>query len=157
MFEAVNEWKEERNAVLPNDPVPQDILQGENMVVLSGRHTLSVMMKRMSMEAQLKKDFTNHGPWAYGVTKLFKVNVPEKLITEQSGHRSLEGLHQYERTDMARELQVCKVLAKSPSESRALRPIQQPLPLPPPAPVVPKFSGCTFTNSVFQLAAPIPV
>lgn len=44
---------------------------------------------------------------------------------------------------------------KRPS-ARALRAIQQPLPLPPVS-VVPNFSGCTFTNCVFQLAAPIPV
>ena len=41
------------------------------------------------------------------------------------------------------------------SESRALRP--QPLPLPPPRPVVLNFSGCSFTNCVFQLSAPTPV
>ena len=69
-----------------------------------------------------------HSLQAYGVAKLFKANVPEKLIMERSKHTSLEGLCQYERTDMAQELQVWKVLAKSPSESRALRPIQQPLP-----------------------------
>ena len=28
------EWKEERNAVFSNDPMPQDILQGENKVEL---------------------------------------------------------------------------------------------------------------------------
>ena len=68
-----------------------------------GRHSLSTMMQRMSEEARLETKFTNHSLRAYGVTKLFKANVSEKLM-ERSGHQSLEGVRKYERTDANQEM-----------------------------------------------------
>ena len=145
--------------VRPKPAKPKDHTTPWFTAVSIGRHTLSAMMKRMSTDAQLDKEFTNHSLRAYGVTKLFKANLPEKLIMERSGHRSLEGLRQYERTGMAQELQVCKVLANKPSESKTLRPIPPQSSNLPPRPVLdqfPSFSGCSFTNCTFQLAAPVP-
>ena len=52
------------------------------MAISIGQHTLSVMRKRMPMEAQLEKDFMNHSLRAYRLAKLSKVNVAEKLIME---------------------------------------------------------------------------
>ena len=60
---------------------------------------------------------------------------------------------------MAQELQVCKVFANKRSESKTLRPIppqSSNLPLRPVLDQFPSFSGCSFTNCTFQLAAPVP-
>ena len=68
--------------VRPKPAKPKDHTTPWFMAVSIGRHTLSAMMKRMSTDAQLKEEFTNHSLRAYGVTKLFKANLPEKLIME---------------------------------------------------------------------------
>ena len=69
----------------PNLPNQRITLHLGTLAVPIGRHTLSAMMKRMSVDAQLEKEYTNHSLRAYGVTKLFKANLPEKLIMERSG------------------------------------------------------------------------
>ena len=71
-----------------------------------GKNKLGDMMKSMSMEAILDKPLTNHSLRAYSVTKMFKTSMPEKIIMERSGHRSMEGVRNYERTNTAQELQV---------------------------------------------------
>ena len=83
----------------PKPHKPKDPLAPWYMAIPVGRHTLSDMMKQMSTEAQLDQKYTNHSLRAYGVTKLFRANLPEKLIMERSGHKSIGGVQQYERTD----------------------------------------------------------
>ena len=63
-------------------------------------------MKMMSKEAGLKGNFTNHSLRAYGASEMFQKSVPEKLIQQCTGHRSLEALRKYEN---ASEMQVVKV------------------------------------------------
>lgn len=64
------------------------------------------MMKTMSKEAGLKGNFTNHSLRAYSASEVFQNGVPEKLIKDRTGHRSLEALWKYEN---ASEMQVVKV------------------------------------------------
>ncbi len=53
---------------------------------------------------------TNHSLRATGATRLFESNVPEKLIQERTGHRTTDALRKYERTSMAQEKAVSKIL-----------------------------------------------
>ena len=46
-------------------------------------------------------------------TELFNAGVPEKVIQERTGHLSLTGLHQYERTNYDQQLAVSRVLLSS--------------------------------------------
>ena len=41
--------------------------------------------------------------------------VPDKIIKERSGHLSMDGLHQYQRTTSEQEENVSKVLASGSS------------------------------------------
>ena len=68
------------------------------------------MMKAMASERKLEKAVTNHSLRSYGISKVFRGDVPEKVIMEMSGHQPLEGVRQYERTSALQEVQVCKVL-----------------------------------------------
>ena len=109
----------------------------------------------MSMEAKLDQPLTNHSLRAYSVTKTFKASMPEKIIMERSGHRSMEGVRNYERTSTAQELQVYQALStRQPSEKNKCV-------LPPPKPPlvshqqIPMFSGCSFNNCTIQMAPPI--
>ena len=60
--------------------------------------------------AGLGKGMTNHNLRAYGATELFRSNVPEKLVQQRTGHRSLEALTKYERTAEEQVMDVCRVL-----------------------------------------------
>ena len=44
--------------------------------------------------------FINHSLREYGVTKMFQAKVPEKLIQQCTGHKSLEALRHYEHTSL---------------------------------------------------------
>ena len=116
------------------------------------------MVKMMARERGLDKPVTNHSLQAYGVTKLFQANVPEKLIMERSEHCSTDGLQHYEQTDNHQVLQISNALAsqtlvtaegKTPQPQIAQYPSTQPLP----TGLV--FSGCTFNNCTFQIAPPV--
>ena len=52
------------------------------------------MMK--DKQAELDGKFTNHSLRAYDATKMFQARVPEKLLQQCTGHRSLEALHHFE-------------------------------------------------------------
>ena len=56
------------------------------------------MLKETCSQAGLSTEFTNHSLRAYGATSLFQAKVPEKLIQQCTGHKSLKALRQYERT-----------------------------------------------------------
>ena len=100
---------------------------------------------------------TNHSLRAYGVTKMFQCQVPEKLIMERSGHQSLQGLRRYERTTDSQEMQVCQILDSTKREygtPSMVQEVSHRRPLSQQTPSAPAFSGCSFTNCTFQIALP---
>ena len=54
---------------------------------------------------------SNHSLRASGATELFRAGVPEKIIQERTGHRSLKALRTYERTTERQHLAVANVLS----------------------------------------------
>ena len=75
-----------------------------------GKHTLNDMVKTMCAEAGIEGHFTNHSLRATGATQLFEKNVPEKIIQEFTGHRSVKGLRQYEKVAVKQKQAACKIL-----------------------------------------------
>ena len=61
-----------------------------------GEHTLGGMVKEMFSDIGIN-DKSNHSLRATGASTLFQSNVPEKIIQERTGHRSLKALRLYER------------------------------------------------------------
>ena len=127
-------------------------------------------MKTMAAEAQLDRKFTNHSLRAYGVTKLFKENVPEKLIMDRSGHRTVDGVRQYERVSDQQQFEVCRTLeskantqiapyrTSQPETCSGISTMQQKTLQQCPVHQPAMFQGCTFSNyCTIQLAAPPPV
>ena len=47
------------------------------------------MIKNMCTKVGVVERKTNHSRRATGVTELFQAKVPEKIIQERSGHRSI--------------------------------------------------------------------
>lgn len=52
---------------------------------------------------------TNHSLRASGATEMFRAGVPEKIIQERTGHRSVKALRTYERTTETQNLSVANV------------------------------------------------
>ena len=63
----------------------------------------------MCQKAGLHK-YTNHSLRAYGTSTLFQASVPEKLIQQRTGHRSLEALRQYELTTTVQLVDVSNIM-----------------------------------------------
>ena len=74
-----------------------------------GRNRLNSMMK-MCKEAEFDTTFTNHSLRAYGATKMFQAKVPEKIIQQRTGHKSLEVLHCYKCTSLPQLVDVFNVM-----------------------------------------------
>lgn len=62
-----------------------------------GKNYLSYMVKAMCREAGIEGDFSNHSLRASGATELFQSGVPERVIQDFTGHRSVKALRQYEQ------------------------------------------------------------
>ena len=63
-----------------------------------GRNELSEMNPEICRLGNLQGHKTNHSLWATGTSELYKAEVPEKIIQEWTGHRSLKYLRIYEKT-----------------------------------------------------------
>ena len=75
----------------PKTVQPKDPYVPWLTAVLIGTNKLSEMMETMAQEGKLDKPVMNHSHRAYGVTQMFGANVPERLMTESSGHHSNDG------------------------------------------------------------------
>ena len=103
-----------------------------------GKNTLAKMVKDICVDASICGRKTNHSLRATGVPDLFQAGVPDKIIKEQSGHLSMDGLHQYQRTTSD---QGENVLASGSSYVS----IQQSHHFMPSYPTLHNFSGCNVT------------
>ena len=63
-----------------------------------GVNTLKNMMSKISELAGLPVRYTNHSIRATSTSRMFISGVPEKIVAEVSGHKSLTALRQYEKT-----------------------------------------------------------
>ena len=74
------------------DSKPQDSSAPWYYVSLVGEHKLGRMVKETFSEIGITGK-TNHS-----LSALFEANIPEKIIQERTGHRSVKALRMYERT-----------------------------------------------------------
>ena len=55
-------------------------------------------------------NYTNHSLRATAASRMFEKGVPEKIIAERTGHRSLSGLRAYEKTTEEQTKAVCDAM-----------------------------------------------
>ena len=84
-----------------------------------GRETLHKKFRLMCQQAGIDGNKTNHSLRATGATQLYESGVPEKLIQERTGHRSLEALRMYERTNENQHKAVSSILSATGKTSYA--------------------------------------
>ncbi len=63
-----------------------------------GHNVLDNVVKEMCKAAVVTGYKTNHSLRVTAATRLFQAGVDEQLITERTGHRSLDGVRNYKRT-----------------------------------------------------------
>ena len=61
--------------------------------------------------AGIEGDFTNHSLRATSATQMFDMGIPEKVIQERMGHKSLEALRTYERMNSRQHETVSHLLS----------------------------------------------
>ena len=71
----------------------------------------------MCREAGIEGNITNHSLRATSATQMYDKGVPEKIIQERTGHRSLEALRMYERTNEHQHQAVSAILSAPSSSS----------------------------------------
>ena len=90
--------------VRPLDKIPSDPSAPWYTSVPIGHYTLDKKVSVMCRNAGIMGHKTNHSLRATGATELYRSDVPEKIIQERTGHRSLKALRVYERsTDQQHE------------------------------------------------------
>ena len=100
-------------------PLPQRPTNGQAPWFNStpiGRNTLSTILKKMCIEAGIQGNKTNHSLRSTG-TQMFQAEVPEKIIQQRTGHRSLVAMRAYERTTEEQHQAVSSLLAQSAQTS----------------------------------------
>ena len=113
---------------------------------------------QMCEDAGVKGHKTNHSLRATAASELFRANVPEKIIQERTGHRSLTALRTYEhKTDQQHQV-VSSIMAASTDCSYEQGYTQQPQPNPIRLPHQSMFNmqGCTVTINIGQQLPPQP-
>lgn len=68
-----------------------------------GINTLKKVVPNLSEDAAINVHYTNHSLRATAVTRMYERGVPEKIIAEKSGHKSLKSLRMYEHTSVDQE------------------------------------------------------
>lgn len=79
------------------DSVPKNESAPWYMSVAIGKNILNKFTKTMFEEAGILGKKTNHSLRVAGASSLFDAGVPERIIQQRTGHRSVEGLRVYER------------------------------------------------------------
>ena len=78
-----------------------------------GWNSLQSMVKDMCAEAGVNGNKTNYSLRAAGATQLFSARVPEKVIQQRTGHKSLDALRRYENTSKHQYRSVSAILSHS--------------------------------------------
>ena len=88
--------------------------------VLVGKHTFFKMVKNTCDKAGIVGNKTNHSLRATSATEMYNFEVPEKLIQERTGHRSLKALRVYEWSSDNQHQAVPSLLSSSSSTTYGL-------------------------------------
>ena len=85
-----------------------------------GVNSLKKFIPELSAKSGIGVHYTNHSLRATAITRMFNAGIPEKIIAENSGHRSVKALRCYERTSDEQQKEVSKVVTKHKVDSEAV-------------------------------------
>ena len=121
------------------DVVPKEENAPWYLAVAVGKNVLMKMVKKMCDEAGIVGNKSNHSLRVAGASALFDAGVPERIIQQRTGHRSVERLRVYERVTTYQNVKVSKILTGEASSfgdcdtnqdkmMKAVQPIKEPKP-----------------------------
>ena len=87
----------------PLDKIPTSPIKPWYTKQRVGYNTLKGVIPKLFTNSGLEGLYTNHSLRATAITRMFKAEVPEKIIAEKSGHKSLKALRMYEHTSSQQE------------------------------------------------------
>ena len=118
-------WQYALDKVNPNQP---DIWFGLQHI---GKNPLSKFMSEVSKNCKLSKSYTNHSIRVTGITVLTRQQFSASEIMSISGHKSVQSLANYQRTQDKQKIQMGHALYQSMTHAEDQIDVRQ---LPPPAP-----------------------
>ena len=80
-----------------------------------GHNTLSKMMANLCSKAGIKGFKTNNSLRTTTASRLYHNGIDEQLIMERTGHRRLDGVRSYKRTNEDQKIDISRTLQKSTS------------------------------------------
>ena len=87
-----------------------------------GVNMLKNILSKLSEKAGLEAHYTNHSLRATAITRMFNAGIPEKVIAENSGHRSTKALRCYERTSDEQQQAAARVINSPSCDPHAFQP-----------------------------------
>ena len=78
-----------------------------------GHNTLTKMMTNLCSKAGISGFKTNHSLRATAASRLYHNGIDEQLIMERTGHKSIDGVRSYKRTNEEQLVEISKVLHQS--------------------------------------------
>ncbi len=76
-----------------------------------------MLVKEMCRNSGIAGTKSNHSLRATGATELYRAEVPEKIIKQRTGHRSVESLRKYEHTSTTQHQAVANILSSDTTTS----------------------------------------
>ncbi len=83
-----------------------------------GMLTLQQKVKKLCANAGVVGHKTNHSLRASSATAMYNAGIPEKLIQERTGHRSLDALRTYERSNDQQQKEAVSSILSVPQEQK---------------------------------------
>ena len=68
-----------------------------------GVNTIKQFLPKICSSIGTNAKYTNHSLRATAITRMFNGSIPEKVIAEKSGHKSIKALRCYEKTSLQQE------------------------------------------------------
>ena len=113
-----------------------------------GVNTLKKILPDLSKEAGVGVHYTNHSLRATAITRMYEGGVPENLISEKSGHKSIKALRSYESTSIQQEKGAGSMISgEASSGDLSVMPTLPPATIPPSILPNPEFQDPTMPTS----------
>ncbi len=87
-------------------------------------------MKKLCANAGVVGHKTNHSLRASSATAMYNARIPEKLIQERTGHRSLDALRTYERSNDQQQKEAVSSILSLPQQQKCHRTARKTLDIP---------------------------
>jgi len=87
-----------------------------------GVNTLKKYIPDLCKAAGLTDHYTNYSLRGTAITRMYECGLPEKIISEKSGHRSLKGLRAYAHTAVLQEKAAGNTICGIATEGNSLAP-----------------------------------